>query len=162
MKIEAYFRLHTKGLVTLLVIGTMIWTCCGGHEQPFPPEPNKDLVIPEPHPDLVISAIEVFPVQPQAGQYFAVTVYVMNVGQAPSGQYDLKLFIKDVSRGSTYPVGTFRKMGLKPGENIVAYSSTERIVNYQGGYQVHAKIEPFLFEDANNQNNTKIWAFTVK
>jgi len=110
----------------------------------------------------VISAIEVFPGQPQAGQHFAVNVYVKNAGQAPSGEYDLAIFIKDVSRGSIYPVGTFRKEGLQPGENIAAYSSTDRLVNDPGSYQVHVEIQPFLFEDGNDQNNTAIWAFTVK
>jgi hypothetical protein len=111
---------------------------------------------------LAISAIELFPAQPQAGQRFAVNVYVQNAGQAASGEYDLAIFIKDVSRGSTYPVGTFRREGLQPGENITAYTSTDRLVNDPGSYQVHVEIQPFLFEDGNTRNNTSIWAFSVR
>jgi hypothetical protein len=110
----------------------------------------------------MISAIEVFPAQPKAGQHFAVNVYVKNAGQAPSGEFDLAISIKDVSRGSTYPVGTFRKGGLRPGENIPAYSSTDRLVNYPGSYQVRVEIQPVLFKDGNDQNNTMTRAFTVE
>lgn len=162
MKTEAYFRLRTLGLVALLLIGTIIWTGCGGGETPpQPPGGDEQPPPPEPLPDLVISAIEVFPVQPQAGQDFAVKVYVKNAGQAPSGEYDLAISIKDVSRGSTYPVGTFRKAGLQPGKNILAHSSTDRLVYDPGSYQVHVEIQPFLFEDGSDQNNTARWAFTV-
>ena len=110
----------------------------------------------------MISAIEVFPAQPQAGVRFAVNVYVKNAGEAPSGKYDLAMFIKDVSRGSTYPVGTFRREEMQPGENIGVYSSTDMLVNYPGSHQVHVEIEPFLWEDGNEQNNTAIRAFTVQ
>jgi len=130
--------------------------------QPQPTSPGEQPPQPEPLPDLVISAIEVFPTQPQAGQRFAVNVYVQNAGQAPSGEYDLALFIRDVSRGSTYPIGTFRNESLQPGENVVAYSSMDRLVNDPGSFQVHVEIVPFLFEDGNTQNNTSIWAFTVQ
>jgi hypothetical protein len=78
------------------------------------------------------------------------------------GPIDLAIFIKDISRGSTYPVGTFRQPGLQPGENIAAYTSTDRRVNDPGSYQVHVEIQPFQFEDNNSQNNVFIWAFTVK
>lgn len=167
MKSGAHFRLHTVGLAILLLMGTVIWTSCGagpGPSQPQPTAPSggQQPSKPEPRPDLVISAIEVFPTQPEAGIQFAVNVYVQNAGQAASGEYDLAIFIQDVSRGSTYPIGTFRREGLQPGEDIVAYSSTDRLVNFSGSHQVHVEIQPFLFEDGNTQNNTSIWAFTVK
>jgi hypothetical protein len=47
MNTEAYFRLRTLGLVALLLIGTIIWTGCGGGETP--PETKPYLV-----PGLVI------------------------------------------------------------------------------------------------------------
>jgi hypothetical protein len=167
VKIGAFIRLHTVIFVALLLIGTMIWTGCDGAELiPQPPsgaeQPQPQPPQPQALPDLVISAIEVFPAQPQAGQYFAVNVYVNNAGQAPSGEFDLAIYIRDISHESTYPVGTFRIEGLQPGENIAAYSSTDRLVNDPGSYQVHVEIQPFLFEDSNAQNNTSIWAFTVK
>ena len=110
----------------------------------------------------MISAIQVFPVQPQSGQRFALNVYVRNAGSAPSGEYDLAIFIRDVSRGSTYPIGTFRKGRLQPQENIPAYSSNDRLVNFPGSYQVYAEIRPFLSQDANYQNNKRIWSFTAR
>ena len=164
MKNIAPFKLRTVVLVTLLSI-TVLTGCGGGggvSPQPQPPSGGKQPPTPELRPDLVISAIEVFPAQPQAGQHFALNVYVKNAGQAPSGKYDLAISIKDVSRGATYPVGTFRSDGLQPGENVTAYSSTDRLVNFPGSHQVLVEIKPFLFEDGNAQNNTAIWAFTVK
>lgn len=170
VKIKANHKFHRTILVSSLLIGILIWTGCGGggggggdapppqpsgNNQPQPPQP-------EPVPDLTISAIEVFPGQPQAGQQFALNVYVKNIGQAKSGEYDVAIYIKDVSRGSTYPVGTFRNEGLYPGDNVTAYTSTNRLVNDPGSYQVHVEIQPFLFEDGNTNNNTLIWAFTVK
>ena len=151
--------------VLMLALATL---ACGEDEtppprpQPLPTSPGEQPPQPEPLPDLVISAIEVFPGQPQAGQSFAVNVYVRNAGQAPSGEYDLALFIRDVSRGSTYPIGTFRNEPLQPGENVVAYSSMDRLVNDPGSFQVHVEITLFIFEDGNTQNNTSIWAFTVQ
>jgi len=166
IKTGAYFRLRTAGLVVFLLIGTMIWSGCERGKSPPPPPPpasgNKQQPPPESLPDLMISAIEVFPAQPKAGQHFTVNVYVRNAGQAPSGKYDLAISIKDVSHGSTYPVGTFREEGLKPGEDVPAYSSTDRLVNNPGSYQVHVEIQPFNFTDGNSQNNTAIKAFAVE
>jgi hypothetical protein len=167
MNIKAAFSLQAMALVILLFIGTVIWTGCGRKTPPAPPPPpptNTQPATPPPErlSDLQISAIEVFPAEPIARQPFAVNVFVKNAGQATSGQYDLEIFIKDVSRAATYPVGTFRQGPLKPGENVAAYSSTDRQVNYPGSHQLQAEIKPFQFEDGNIQNNTAIRAFTVK
>ena len=116
-------------------------------------------------PDLVISAIQVYPqhpVRPKAGTPFTVQVYVANVGGAVSGQYDIALFIRDVVRGSTYPIGTFRKEPMKPGEDYPVYSSNDRMVNEPGFYRVYAEIKPFLFEDAKPENNTLVYGFVVE
>jgi len=130
--------------------------------QSQPPNGGAPPTQPVARPDMAISAIEVFPAQPTARQQFALNVYVRNQGQAASGQYDLAISIKDVGRGFTYPVGTFRQGGLQPGENVVAYTSTDRLVNDPGSYQVDVELRPFLFTDGNHVNNTVIWAFTVK
>jgi len=158
-------KLHILCLVILLISST-IWTSCGGAETPVQPaQPSSGderPSLPVNRPDLAISAIEIFPTQQQTGTHFAINIYVKNMGQAPSGKYDLAIFIKDVSHDSTYPVGTFRQDALQPGDNVVAYSSTNRLVNDPGSYQAHVEIEPFLFEDSNTNNNTAIRAFTVK
>lgn len=160
-KRHAHFGSYILALAALLLSSTAIQTNCDGEKKPPGPQGTLRTDQPRPRPDLVVSTIEVFPVQPHAGTPFALNVYVKNAGSAPSGAYDLKIFIKDVSRSLTYPVGTFRRQGLQPGENVVAYSSTDRLVNDPGAYQVHVEIEPFLFEDGNPQNNQAIWAFTV-
>ena len=172
MKIETYFKLHFEVLVMFFLIGTIFLISCGGgntpgsngEKTPGSVEENLTPQTPpqEPLPDLVISTIEVFPEQPKAGIHFAINVYVKNAGQLPSGEYDLKIYIIDVSRQETYPVGTFRKEAMQPGEKYVVYSSTDRLVNNPGAYQVHVEITPFLFKDGDDQNNTSIWAFTVK
>lgn len=161
MKIK---RLLTITLLVGIAAGLLMGGCngSGSPPQPKPPTNTPQNIQPATHPDLAISAIEVFPSQPQAGQRFALNVYVTNQGNAPSGDYDVAIFIRDVSRSSTYPVGTFRQPGLQPGENVVAYTSTDRLVNDPGSFQVHVEIKPFLFQDGNTQNNTLIWAFTVK
>jgi hypothetical protein len=161
--------------VVVLVCGTMVTTACscdgrgGGYEPGPDPTPLDDgsgtqqTGNQESFPDLSISAIEVYPSQPKAGQYFTVNVYVTNSGTAASGEFDLQIHIKDVSRGSTYPVGTFRHERLLPGENIPVYSSQNLMVNYPGSHQIWTKIVPFPGspQESNEQNNTYGWAFTV-
>jgi hypothetical protein len=105
-------------------------------------------------PDLTVSAIEVYPAQPQSGQRFSLSIYVANEGNAPSGEYDLAINIEDISHGGYYPIGTFRQEAMSPGEDYCVYSSTDRLVNSPGSYQVNVEIEPFLFEDGNPSNNS--------
>ena len=115
-------------------------------------------------PDLIVSAIQIYPYhpsRPKAGQPFTLQVYVSNIGTADSGQYDIALFIRDISRGATYPIGTFRKNPMRPGENYPVYSSNNRIVNDPGFFQVQVEIKPFLFEDARPENNTASYNFVV-
>ncbi len=166
METRAYYRLRTAGIVLLLLSGTMIWTGCKKKPKPSaPPPPSSGGQASPSKPlssDLVISKITVIPAEPKAQTPFTVRVFVQNAGQKPSGQYDLAMFILDVSRNSTYPIGTFRQSGLQPGEVVRAYSSTDRLVNYPGAHQVWAEIKPFNFEDGNNRNNKEGLGFTVK
>ena len=113
-------------------------------------------------PDLTVSAIEVYPAQPQSGQYFSLSIYVANEGNAPSGKYDLAINIEDVSHGGTYPIGTFRQEAMSPGEDYCVYSSTDRLVNSPGSHQVNVEIIPFQFEDGDTSNNSWSKAFTAK
>lgn len=113
----------------------------------------------EAKPDLVISSINVYPAQPTSGHRFTFNVYVKNQGNAVSGEYDLAILIKDMSRDLTYPVGTFRNSALQPGENVSAFSKNDQLVNDPGSYQIHCEIKPFLFDDENEDNNISIWAF---
>jgi hypothetical protein len=166
MKTKVYSKLQSIVLFGVILISAIFLSNCRG----TPPHPSPQTPSPLQPPeqkiestaDLLISKIQVYPAQPQAGQRFTLNVYVRNDGQAPSGKFDLALSIKDVSRMTTYPVGTFRiEEVLQPGDNITAYASTDRLVNYPGSHQVDVEIKPFLFKDGNNQNNKAIWAFTV-
>ena len=114
----------------------------------------------DPLPDLSISAIEILPHRPRFGVDFALNVYATNAGQVASGDFEVSIFIKDKNRGNIYPVGTFRKRKMHPGENYTIYSSTKRLVNDPGIFEVHVEIKPFK-TDANEHNNRKIKTFTV-
>ena len=161
---KIYSKLYAASMIALLFF---VWTGCGGGRRPAnnagapPSNANAGGQPPQQLPDLAIAKIEVLPAQPQARHQFAVNVYVTNVGQAPSGDYDILISIKDVSRQLTYPVGTFRNGGLRPGEQVTAYRSTERMVNYSGSHQIHVELRPFQFQDGNDRNDVLSWAFSV-
>ena len=130
----------------------------GSTHQVNPESQNENQPETNPEPDLVISSINVYPEQPTSGQHFTFNVYVKNQGNAKSGEYDLAIFIKDISRNLTYPVGTFRNSALHPGDNVAAFSKNNQLVNDRGSYQIHCEIKPFLFDDGNTDNNLSIWA----
>jgi hypothetical protein len=158
---------RTGILAVLVFVLVSAAVACGGGDEWVPPPPTDDTngelpTSPELSPDLVISAIEVFPSQPQSGQSFALNVYVANQGQASSGEYDVAINIKDISHGSTYPIGTFRRGAMHVGESYCVYSSTNVLVNSPGSYQVNAEIIPFLFDDGNTWNNSVSKPFTAK
>ena len=114
--------------------------------------------------DLTIAAVEVGQIegQPvQAGKPFRLNIYVKNIGVKASGEYDVKIYIQDVSRGSTYPVGTFRQRSMQPGEQWSVYSSVNRMVNFPGTHKVVAEVVPFLWTETNLSNNLKEYSFTV-
>ena len=172
MKVPASHKIWASIPITLLLAATLILTSCTcGQSAPPSSLPDTRTLSPSTAvqppsnkiaADLTISAVEVDPNQPQSGQNFSVKIYVKNTGQAASGEYDLAISIKDVSHGNTYPVGTFRRGQIQPGESIIAFSSGNIMVNEPGAHQVQAEITPFLFEDGNGQINKSIWAFSVK
>lgn len=157
-------RLRVTSAAALLLVCAALG--CGQGPVPQPPEeppdrPEEPAPTAERYADLMVSAIQVYPAEPQAGQRFTLQVHVKNAGQAPSGQYDLILFIKDISRDSTYPIGTFRQEGMQPGEDYAVYQSQDMLVNYPGSHQVHVEIVPYQ-DDGDLQNNTAIWSFSAK
>lgn len=101
---------------------------------------------------LVISGIKVSPAQPKARHRFPLDVLVKNIGQVQSGEYDLTIFIRDVSNGYKNEIGTFRRKGLRPGKQAAAYSSKSGPIDNPGSYQVQAEIQPFAFGDRTEES----------
>ncbi len=160
-----WLRSHLAVSITSLLIGAIALAGCGskGPSNPLPPPPEHNFPpSPQYFADLAVSRIEVFPAQPKAGQRFTLNIYVQNAGQAPSGAYDLAVSLKNTSRSLDYPIGTFRKQVLRPGENVAVYASQEVLVNEAGSFQALVEIKPFDFKDGNDQNNIATWAFTVQ
>jgi hypothetical protein len=165
--------IRRSNLGLLVIAGVLlIFAGCEGEHDPGPPVPLQPGPEPGPGPgpepgpepgraDLRIAGVDVYPARPQAGSTFTVQVHVRNSGQAPSGPYDLAMFIQDVGRGSRYPIGTFRKPGLQPGEQVCAFVKNDCRVNFGGGFQVRVEIVPFEFEDADPGNNEMGYAFDV-
>lgn len=120
------------------------------------------VVAPPKFPDLAIAAINIYPNQPQDNTYFYADVYIKNIGDAASGDYDVAIHIKDISRGYVYPIGTFRQGPMQPGEQYAVWSSDRVLVNDPGSFQLWVEIKPFLFDDKDDSNNIHGWAFTVK
>jgi hypothetical protein len=112
-------------------------------------------------PDLAIVSILVFPQQPQAGKMFYAEVNVKNIGNIASGDYDIAIHIKDISRGYVYPIGTFRRGPIQPGQQYVVWMSDMVRVNDPGSFQLWAEINPFQFDDEDDDNNIKYLSFTV-
>lgn len=127
---------------------------------PTPPPTETPTETPKP-PDLEVREIFIVPSQPQAGEYFSAQVEIANIGETKSGSYDLALKIKDVSRGWTYPIGTFQQVPMYPNEYYWVWQSDHLRVDSGGAFQLWAEIIPIGFEDGDDYNNMLGWAFTV-
>ncbi len=112
-------------------------------------------------PDLTIRNIEVHPVEPQAGEFFTFTVYIANIGDAPSGEYDVKEYIRDTGSPQDYRlVGSVRAPSVAADQTI-PWEHEHAPIYKPGRYQVRFEIEPNGFEDANLKNNEYYWEFIV-
>ena len=92
---------------------------------------------------------------------FSLNVTVRNSGTESSGIYYIKLDIKEVSSDLIYPIGTFIKDPMPPGEVSTVYSNTDLMVNNPGLYRIYVKIIPIGWEDANPSNNVTNEDFNV-
>ncbi len=168
MKFPPTFHRYRFPLIIVFLILFALGAACGGPEgqgnnTPTPPITPALTPSSSPLPDLSVAAIELFQVEGQpimAGKMMTLNVYVKNTGNAPSGPYHVLIFIKDVTRGSTYPYGEHAYSSMDPGEQYPVYS-TETSVNFPGQYEVHVIITLDTQVDANPQNNTKVQTFTA-
>lgn len=153
--------------ISMLALVMSVLVGCEAKRPPPPSKGGTTTRTPEPAPapqrtaNLRIATIEVFPRQPRAGTRFTANVYIENAGNAASGEYDLALHVKDVTHGGSYPIGTFRKPSLRPGERIAAFTKNDLMVNSAGAHQLWVEIKPFGFADANAKDNSQGWAFNA-
>lgn len=150
-------------MVFVMIIFAVVCAGCDGpSDGPLTPTPTPTTEpTPQQLPDLSVASVDIFPSEPRAGERFTAIVHITNKGSTPSGDYDLAMNMKDVSHDFTYPVGTFRQSPLQPGEQVAAWSSDQLMVNEPGAHQFWVEIEPFNFNDGNEQNNKYGWTFTV-
>lgn len=155
------FRLFA--MLTLVIAATAGCEEESPRVQPPEPAPPTAPTTPAPRADLSIDSILVHPQQPRAGAPFTITVYVKNVGEDPSGPYDLVIKFTKVSQ-EMETLAVERKEPLGTGNvKHVWFSETHGIElrKEPGFYQVYADIRPVGFADTNEQNNHDGMQFQV-
>ena len=121
---------------------------------------DENQVSEEKLPDLTIEVIEIFPRTPQSGKFFNATVYVKNIGNAPSEESSLTVKITNVSTGNIYPLVTHTVEILPPGQQTF-WTTNKAMVNDSGSYQLWAEIISYTFDEKDENNNMKSWEFTA-
>jgi hypothetical protein len=148
-------------LLTSLLMVVGLLSGCGGNDDKNDksggPAPTATKVVP----DLAVTTIELDPPQIAIGQPFIVKVHVANVGGAPSGEYDLAISLRDVTRGTTSPIGAQHGQGLKPGQDTLAYETGPRQVDKTGSFQIQVTLTP-AGPDGDTNNDKKNRAFSVQ
>lgn len=129
----------------------------GNNIQPPPPPPEE----PEKQPDLAVYYFYIVPEVPFQNTKFYASLQIINNGDAPSGEYDLNMNIKDIGRDLTYHIGRFTQSPLDPGATIRAWDSHDLLVNDPGNFEFTIEIIPFLFTDGDETNNIYSWPFMV-
>lgn len=153
-----YTRRFFDVVARIIILGSLFVGCSPAAPTLPSLQPIPVGTIAPSQPDLVVVGVNLYPSQPQASQVFRAVVTIKNQGNAPSGEYDIGMTIKDVSRGYAYPVGTFRQTALQPGEQV-PWQSNDLMVNDPGAFQYWVEIMPFNFQDGDEQNNVYGWAF---
>jgi hypothetical protein len=143
-----------------LLMVVMLLSGCGGSKKSGSsggPAPTATRAVA----DLAVTNIELDPAQIGVGQSFTIKVYVANLGSAPSGKYDLTVSLRDVTRGTTSPIGTLQGQSIQPGKETLAYETGQRQLNQTGSFQVQVELKP-AGPDGDADNNNKNRAFTVQ
>jgi hypothetical protein len=150
-----------SGCVFVLIGLGLLYGCCRKPEasdQSNQQAPTQD---PETKlPDLAIVSAEIIPAAPRRGEKFAVEVRIENIGRVKSGEYDLEMVIKDVSRMTESSIATLRRSALQAGQRDV-WRGNSYVIDKPGAHQLRVTIEPSLPENGQIQNNTFNWAFQV-
>ena len=114
-------------LSSLLLGAALLLSGCGGDDDQDDNSSDQPAT-----PDLAITNIELDPEQISAGQAHIVKVYVSNVGDAPSGEYDLTITLRDVTRGTSSPIYPFFDRGATLWGEILQGSITYNLGVYTG------------------------------
>jgi hypothetical protein len=146
-----------RSLFAFLLIAVILLAGCGGDKGSKKTSATATPAVP----DLAVTNVELSPAQIGVGQSFTIKVYVANMGGAASGAYDLTINLRDVTRGTTSPIGTQQGQSLAPGAEVLAYETGQRQIDQAGSYQVQVKLAP-AGTDSDEGNNGKDKAFTVQ
>jgi hypothetical protein len=135
-------------IVTAIIVGILFLTV-------IPPDSTGK-------PDLTIDSVEIYPSKPKAGEFFAVTAYIVNIGDGRSGQCKVNMYLTDLLRNQDYKlVGESSHYAeIYPGEQI-KWTHPHSPLNEPGDYQFRLEIETLDQSDANYENNVYDWNFTV-
>ena len=145
--------------VSLLMIAVLLAGCGGDDDKDNnnQPAPTATRAIP----DLAVTNVELSPAQFGVGQSFTIKVYVENVGSAASDKYDLKVNLRDVTRGTTSPIGSVQGQSVAPGAEVLAYETGQRQINETGSFQIQVELVP-AGSDGDANNNRKNRAFSLQ
>ncbi len=146
-----------RSLFAFLLIVVVLLAGCGGDKG----DKKSSATATPAVPDLAVTKVELNPTQIGLGQSFTIKVYVANLGGTASDQYDLKINLRDVTRGTTSPVGTLQGQSIAPGKEVLAYETGQRQINETGSYQVQVELTP-AGKDSDTDNNRKNQAFSIQ
>ncbi len=150
-------KMMRRSLFAFLLIAVIVLAGCGGDKGSKKTSATATPAVP----DLAVTNIELAPAQIGVGQSFTIKVYVANMGGAASGAYDLTINLRDVTRGTTSPIGTQQGQSIAPGGEVLAYETGQRQINQAGSYQVQVELTP-AGTDSDADNNRKNRAFTIQ
>jgi hypothetical protein len=150
-------KMMRHSLIALLLIAVILLAGCGGDEGSKKTSATATPAVP----DLAVTNVELSPAQIGVGQSFTIKVYVTNLGGAASGSYGLTINLRDVTRGTTSPIGTQQGQSIAPGAEVLAFETGQRQISQAGSYQVQVALAP-AGTDGDAGNNGKDKAFSVQ
>ena len=113
-------------------------------------------------PDLMVSAIEIAPSVPVAGEPFRLNVFCQNIGVVSAGRYGLRVTVTETGGETLYTRTVAGNAALDPGETGSGFFSADMQFRKPGSYEVAVRIVPEGFEDGKLENNGASRRFDVR